>query len=244
MVSLLDDAELRLVEPDDFTDEESVNYQSKMAYLLMRDRPAVFRTNEHELIIEPAPVKRIHWHNQTFELPYKDNSVTITQHGARIIINHKHAKTQSAIRGICRMAIACAKHIYGTGYLKTFGASQDVLRSYVSVGAAMTNDFPQDRQFLVYGTDIEHKRETFALHTPAVSKATYIAESKIIVHKRSGLIRQLWTHQRTSEDNEHAKSHDHTAREVMALRNNLELYSWNHTQTEGCSAPVGWQYMH
>lgn len=244
MTNLLNNAQIRLIEPDDFTDHHSINYQSTMAYLLMRDRPAVFKTGEHELTIEPAPVRKIHWHNKTFDLPYRDNTVTITQDNARITINHENTDSQTAIRGICKMAITCAKHIYATGYIKTFHTSQDTLRSYTSVGAAMTNDFPQERQFLVYSTTENNKRETFALHTPAVSRAIYIAENKIIIHKNSRLIQQLWTCKRTTPDDEYAKSHDSTAREVMALRNKLELYSWNHIHQKGVTAPVGWQYMH
>ena len=238
---------LRLVEPEDFTDEKTIRYQARLAWLAMRDKPLVY-SRDTTIVIEPAMTEdnTIHWLGSDRPLDYHDASVNITKKKSKLIINYSAESSAQAKRGIHAAALDCAEHIYAHDYARHYALTQDMLRTYASIGAAMTAEFPQNHQFLTYGARPNVKHETFALHTPGVSDARYRATSQIVIQKSNHLVKRIWTAERTHiSDNDYADTHDTTATQVMDMRNKLERFGWRHTTHSathiGITAPLNWQ---
>lgn len=233
--------ELRLVEPHDFQDPNSVKYHARAAWLMMRDKPICFKQSENVIKIEPAPiVGKIKWLNNFFALPYADKSVTITKKNSAIYIDYSQMKSEKARASIYSLCLDLCNWIYANDYRHMFDISQDVLRTYTSIASAMTLEFPQQRQFLTYSLNTG-KTESFTLHTPGVSESSYTITSQIIMQKTNHVIRKLWTLNDVEQESENI--HNRTALDVLALRNTLERYSWKHENMHGVSAPVCWQFM-
>lgn len=235
--------ELRLVEPTDFETQGDIHYQSRLAYLLMRDRPLVWSTG-NRLIIEPAPgVTHITWMGRREKLPYEDHSVTITRASGVLTIDTTRVKSDKARHTIHRLALLAADAIYGTEYRLAMNTTQDALDTYVSIGAAMTTEYPRDHTHLTYGTvgDGPNATETFALHTPSGREDIWRMHSTITIQTTNRLVRRRFSTEAIggTPDNHRQQM----AKTITTMRDALERYSW--TTTDGTViAPVGWNHMH
>lgn len=251
--------EVRLVEPEDFTSNADIEYQARLAYLLMRDRPLVFSHNDI-ITINPAPTDTITWLGRTTLLPYRDKSVTITHTpnstdnpGGTITIDTTRTTSRTARRTIHDLALALADHIYATAHLAHLGATQDTLMTYTTIGAAMTTDYPRGHNHLTYGTTGElhhtlYANETFALHTPGDPdhfENIWHMKHQTIIQNSNHLVRRRWTAHPTDGTHDLLRTNPRRAelvKDIVTLRTSLDRYSW--TNHEGITtAPVGWQYM-
>ena len=238
---ILDSAPLRLVEPEDYAgDPNTLRYHARLAYTLMRDRPLVFAHRAHELIIDPAPVKSIHWLNgEHIDIPYRDTEVEITRAKARLRIRLADMDEERRY-AIHRAAVAVSDHIYGGPYQRMFCTTQDVLRTYVHLGSAMSMESSTEDFTVSYGASDTTGSESFTISEHGHPQSVYDVRSHVMKKKSDRSVHIVYTcHAHTDTQ----QRHDQHAQSVMALRNNLQRYSWQHHQHNGISAPVGWQHM-